>query len=246
VGPSLESRVVIDARGVAQARNVSAVWAGSSARTATPITTLGMSDVGEPYEVVGAAMIPLPGILGVSVSYPLAALEVTAGGVCVRLTWGQLSALLSWLMVRMGAPEGCPAEWRASWGSIDRVLVGPRSLVLFRGTGYPCRFATWKRSEITQVVDDLVTHQVAVESSRTTLRYAYYASQPSSTNSVPKANRSYLRLVAFAPILVGVGGIVLLTQAGRWSWWSLAGFVIAGLGAAASMVGLVGQARGGK
>jgi hypothetical protein len=40
------------------------------------MVTLGMSDVAESYEVVGAATIPLPGIMGVSVSYPLAVLEV--------------------------------------------------------------------------------------------------------------------------------------------------------------------------
>jgi hypothetical protein len=40
-----------------------------------------------------------------------------------------------------------------------------------------------------------------------------------------------------SPLLVGVGGIVLVTQAGRWSsGWPVVGFVIAGLGAAAGLV----------
>jgi hypothetical protein len=211
------------------------------------MVTLGMSDVAEPYEVVGAATIPLPGIMGVIASYPLAVLEVNHRGVCVRLTWGRLSAFLRWLMVRMGAPEGSPAEWRASWGAIDRVLLGPKSVVLFRGTGYPCRFATWKPSRMKPVVDDLVAHDVAVEWVRTTTRYAYYATQPSGAIATSGVSRWYSRLALFAPLLVGVGGIVLVTQAGRWSsGWALVGIAIAGLGAFASAVGWVGFGRRGK
>jgi hypothetical protein len=42
-----------------------------------------------------------------------------------------------------------------------------------------------------------------------------------------------------SPLLVGVGGIVLVTQAGRWSsGWPVVGFVIAGLGAAAGLVSM--------
>jgi hypothetical protein len=98
---------------------------------------------------------------------------------------------------------------------------------------------------------------VPVERSRSTARYAYYATQPSGTASQRRATqpsgtasqrragRSFKRLVALAPILVGVGGVVLLTQGGRWTGWTLVGFVIAGLGAIASMIGLVGLARRG-
>jgi hypothetical protein len=204
-----------------------------------------MSDSDESYEVTGAATIPLPRILGVIVSYPLAVLEVNRDGVCVRLTWARLSGLVRWFMRRMGAPEGSPAEWRAAWGTIDRVLVGPKSIVVFRGSGYPCRFATWKRAGISRVVDDLLAHQVPVERSRSTVRHAYYATQPSGIYSKLGSGRWYSRLVAFAPILVGVGGVVLLTQGGRGTGWTLVGFVIAGAGAIASMIGLVGLARRG-
>jgi hypothetical protein len=206
------------------------------------IMSVAMTDRDESYEVTCAATIPLPGILGVIVSYPLAVLEVNPHGLCVRLRWARFSALVRWFMSRMGAPEGSPAEWRASWAAIDRVIVGPRSVVVFRGSGYPCRFATWKRAEVSRVVDDLVAHQVTVERSQTTVRYAYYATQPSANRSKSGPGRRYLRLVAFAPMLVGVGGIVLVTQGGR---WTLVGFVIAGFGAIASMVGLVGLSRRG-
>src|ERR1044072_1188210 len=81
----------------------------------------------ESYEVKGAATIPLPGILGVIVSYHLAVLEINRDGACVRWRWARFSALVGWFMRRMGPPEGSPAEWRATWAAIDRVIVGPRS-----------------------------------------------------------------------------------------------------------------------
>jgi hypothetical protein len=130
------------------------------------------------FSAIGGATIPLPAIMGVIVSTPLAVLEMSETGALIRLRWRWMSSLIEWFMTRFGAVKGTPAEWRASWGSIERALIGPRSLVLFRGSGYPCRFAVSKRAVAREIEATLVEHGVAVERVRTTARYAYYATQP--------------------------------------------------------------------
>jgi hypothetical protein len=129
-------------------------------------------------EVVGAATIPLPGIHGIIVSAPLATLQTNERGIRVRLSWRWLTKIIQSLMRRFGAAEGSAAEWRATWGSIDHALVGPRSVVLFRGGGWPCRFAVRKRAVARKVEAELVAHGVEIQHVRSTVRYAYYTWQP--------------------------------------------------------------------
>ena len=200
------------------------------------------------FEVIGGATIPgSPGVHSLGASYPLAVLEADAGGVCVRLRWRWMTAFFRFVIrLEGGDPEGA-AEWQASWEEIDHALVGPRSIVMFRGSGYPCRFVVWDRRVPRRLEAEFVAHGVEVNQVRSTLSHTLQVLPNRDSAGAESTRRRWCgRLVAFAPVLVGVGGIVLVTQGGRWSGWSLAGFVIAGLGAAASMVGMCGLARRGR
>ena len=161
----------------------------------------------------------------------------------MRLRWRWMTAFSRFAIRLEGGDSEGAAKWQASWEEIDHALVAPRSIVMFRGSGYPCRFVVWDRRVPRRLEAEFVAHGVEVNQVRSTLSHTLQVLPTRDSAGAESTRRRWCgRLVAFAPVLVGVGGIVLVTQGGRWSGWSLAGFVIAGLGAAASMVGMCGLA----
>jgi hypothetical protein len=134
------------------------------------------------YEVVDGATIPGPrGVHSLGASYPLVVLEVSHDDVRVRLRWRWMAVLVRWVMRRDGASRGTDGEWVATWNEINRVLVGPKSIVMFRGTGYPCRFVPSpsrrhpRRSVISKLEVELVSRGVEVTRVRSTVSYALQA-----------------------------------------------------------------------
>jgi hypothetical protein len=131
------------------------------------------------YEVVGGATIPgPPGVHSLGASYPLVVPEVSQDGVRVRLRWRWMAALVRWVWRRDGAACGTEAEWVTTWNEIDRVLVGPKTIVMFRGPGYPCRFGPSlsrrhpRRSVISKLEVQLAAHGVEVTRVHSTVSYA--------------------------------------------------------------------------
>jgi hypothetical protein len=133
-------------------------------------------DSQEAFEVIGGAVIPgPPGAFSLSASYPLVILEIARDGVRVRLRWRWSTAIVSWVGRTTRLAEDFDGEWRASWGAIDRVLVGPSSIVIYRGSGHPSRFVpapfgkTPRRAVVARLEAEFVAHDVTVERKRITV-----------------------------------------------------------------------------
>jgi hypothetical protein len=125
------------------------------------------------YEVVGGATIPgAPGVHSLGASYPLAVLEVSQDGVRVRLRWRWMAAFFRLAMRLDGGGEGTEVGWTATWSAIDRVLVAPRSIVMFSGGARPCRFVVPAESTARKLEVELVARGVEVTRVRSTVRYA--------------------------------------------------------------------------
>jgi hypothetical protein len=129
--------------------------------------------------LTGGAVIPgPPGVHSLGASYPLAVLEMSERGVRVRLRFRWMATLVRRVMRLEGTGRGTEMEWAATWEDIHRVLVGPRSIVMFRGSGYPCRFVpspsrrSPRRSVIANLQAEFLAHQVQVERVRSTISYA--------------------------------------------------------------------------
>jgi hypothetical protein len=139
-----------------------------------------VSDVDVPTcRLTGGAVIPgPPGVHSLGASYPLAILEMSETGVRVRLRIRWMAAITRWFIRREGAGDEAEMEWAATWEAIDRVLVGPKSIAMFRGGGYPCRFVpspsrrSSRREVIAKLEAEFVAHQVQVERVRSTISHA--------------------------------------------------------------------------
>jgi hypothetical protein len=125
------------------------------------------------YEVVGGATIPgPPGVGSLNASYPLIVLEMRRDGIRVRLRWRWMAAFFRLAMRLEGGDEGTEVEWVATWSAIDRVLVAPRSIVMFSGGARPCRFVVPAESTARKLEVELVARGVEVTRVRSTMRHA--------------------------------------------------------------------------
>jgi hypothetical protein len=129
--------------------------------------------------LTGGAVIPgPPGVHSLGASYPLAVLEMSEMGVRVRLRFQWMAAITRWLIRREGTGNEAEMEWAATWEAIDRVLVGPKSIAMFRGGGYPCRFVpspsrrSSRRAAIVKLEAEFLAREVQVERVRSTISYA--------------------------------------------------------------------------
>jgi hypothetical protein len=129
--------------------------------------------------LTGAAVIPgRPGVHSLGASYPLAVLEMSETGVRVRLRFRWMAAITRRFIRREGAGDEAKVEWVAGWEAIDHVLVGPKSIAMFRGGGYPCRFVpspsrrSSRRAVIVKLEAEFLAREVQVERVRSTISYA--------------------------------------------------------------------------
>jgi hypothetical protein len=119
--------------------------------------------------VIGGASFPAP-VGTVTLSWPLAAAEVTAEGIDVVMR----RSVFRWLATGgMSDSPGPPGTSRFAWGDLSNVSQGPRSVVLRSKSGYGCRFVVLRASNLLPLIDAIRAHHIPIEQVASTWRWVW-------------------------------------------------------------------------
>lgn len=120
--------------------------------------------------IKGAGTVPDPGgIMALSASYPFVTVEADATTIRVLVKLKSILLVFRLLIARTHDSDRTRLEWTATWGDIDHVIVGHRSVVLVRKHGRSCRFATLTRRRILPLLALIEEAGVPTKRVRTTV-----------------------------------------------------------------------------
>jgi hypothetical protein len=134
------------------------------------------SATADPTIVIGAAAF-LGGDGGpLSFNWPLAALELSARGIRVRVRSRLATRLAEFASTLLGtsAPPPFDNPWNVTWDQLRRVMASRRSLVLVDDRGEACRFGVLRRRRLDPVLDAIAVRGIAVERRRSTFSVMYW------------------------------------------------------------------------
>jgi hypothetical protein len=108
------------------------------------------------FRLRGGASLPSGRVGRIGVTWPMAVLSADDNGIEVAVHPG-------WIR----------GPWRVSWGDLELLLIGPRSVVLRPVDGRSCRFVALRRRDLQPLLGDFDKRGIPARRVKTTMHEAF-------------------------------------------------------------------------